>query len=66
MPEYFRPDNTEGYTLGELRRLNERVAEILAEMGDQGEDDPLHENNVKNAGDQAHNEFDQAATQSPR
>lgn len=57
MTEYFRADNTEGYSAEELDQLNARVADILAEMGDRGEDDPNHGDNVKNACDRAHNEF---------
>lgn len=57
MTKYFRADNTEGYSAEELDQLNARVADILAEMGDRGEDDPNHGDNVKNACDRAHNEF---------
>jgi hypothetical protein len=47
--QYFRMDNTEGFSQSELDILNRRVAYLL-----DGNDDP---DAIKNACDQASNEF---------
>lgn len=54
---YFTAANSDGYSDSELDTLNRRVGELIAESGID-EDDPRYDDAVKNACDQAHNEFD--------
>lgn len=57
--QFFRQDNTEGFSAADLAKLNENVEAILHLWGSNPES-ATYEDDVKNACDLAHNSFPNA------